>query len=178
MALKPTIYKINLTIADLNRDYYNSHALTLALHPSETPERLMARVVAFCLNASDALTFTSGLSTPEEPDIRALALDGQTQLWIDVGEPSAERIKKAVRQATHVRLYSFNTKSDIWWQQLQGVREYDKLGVFRLDFDTMRELAQHLKRTQTINVTVSEDTAFMTLGDNSVTVNWQTLKAA
>ncbi len=94
MALKPTIYKLNINLSDLDRDYYDTIDLTLAQHPSETLERMMARVVAFCINAEEHLKFTKGLSEIEEPDIWARTLDDQIALWIDVGEPDVERIKK------------------------------------------------------------------------------------
>ena len=121
MALKPTIYKFNISLSDLDQDYYDTLHLTVAQHPSETHERMMARVLAFCLNAQqEALVFTKGLSEPDEPDIWARAMDDHLILWIDVGEPAVERIKKATRTAKNVKIYSFNAKSDIWWQQTQS----------------------------------------------------------
>lgn len=93
MALKPTIYKHRISLSDLNRDYYDTLNLTVALHPSETIERMMVRVLAYCINAQEHLTFTKGLSEIEEPDIWLRSLDDQIRLWVDVGEPSADRIK-------------------------------------------------------------------------------------
>jgi len=94
MALKPTIYKLKITLADTDRDYYDTLTLTVAQHPSETLERMMARVLAFCLNAQEYLVFTKGLCAVEEPDIWARTLDDRLSLWIDVGEPTVDRIKK------------------------------------------------------------------------------------
>ena len=65
MALKPTIYKIKLDLSNTDQGHYDSYPLTIALHPSETPERMMARVLALCINAQDGLTFTRGLSAIE-----------------------------------------------------------------------------------------------------------------
>ena len=115
MAIKPTIYKMRIALSDLERNYYDNLSLTVALHPSETPERMMARVLAFCINAQAGLAFTKGLSEVEEPDLWVRTLDEQTSLWIDVGEPSPERVKKATRLARAVKIYSFNTKSEAWW---------------------------------------------------------------
>ncbi len=103
MALKPTIYKFNISLSDINRNYYDTLNLTVAQHPSENPERMMARVLAFCLNAQELLVFTKGLSEPDVPDIWVRTLDDQVALWIDVGEPAVERIKKATRLAKSVR---------------------------------------------------------------------------
>ena len=87
MAIKSTIYKIDLQIADMDRNYYALHNLTLARHPSETDERLMVRLIAFTLYANEALTFGKGLSDDEEPDLWQKDLTGAIQLWIDVGLP-------------------------------------------------------------------------------------------
>ncbi len=88
MALKPTIYKMKITLSDLDRDYYDALSLTIARHPSETLERMMVRVLAFCINAQEGLAFTKGLCAVEEADIWARTLDDQISLWIDVGEPT------------------------------------------------------------------------------------------
>ena len=85
MALKPTIYKLRIALSDLERNLYDSLNLTVALHPSETPQRMMARVLAYCLNAQEGLVFTKGLSEIEEPDLWVRTLDEKTTLWIDVG---------------------------------------------------------------------------------------------
>jgi len=77
VALKPTIFKANITLADVDRNVYDTLNLTLAQHPSESVERMMARVIAFCMNATEALTMTRGLSTVEEPDIWEKTLDGR-----------------------------------------------------------------------------------------------------
>ena len=116
MALKPTIYKFSIDLADLERDNYQALELTVALHPSETLERMAARVLAFCYNADERLQFGRGLSTADEPDVWQHNLDGSIKLWLEVGEPIAERIKKACHRADQVRVYSFNSKSGTWWQ--------------------------------------------------------------
>ncbi len=82
MALKPVIYKLNLNLSDLNRQIYQDYQLTIALHPSETIERMVARILAFALNANEDLSFTKGLSSTDEPDLWQHSLDGQTLLWI------------------------------------------------------------------------------------------------
>jgi uncharacterized protein YaeQ len=87
MALSSTIFKVELSIADVDRGYYGEHTLTLARHPSETDERLMVRLVAFAHAAADGLAFGRGLSTEDEPDLVLTVLTGAIRLWIDVGLP-------------------------------------------------------------------------------------------
>ena len=87
MALKATIFKADLQIADMDRNYYHDHALTVARHPSETDERMMVRLLAFAQNAHEALSFANGLSTDDEPDLWQKDLTGAIELWIDVGLP-------------------------------------------------------------------------------------------
>ena len=99
VALKPTIYKFKIMLSDLDRNFFEPLNLTIAQHPSETLERMMVRVLAYCINAEERLEFTKGLSEPDQPDIWLRSLDDQLELWIDVGEPAAERIKKATRVA-------------------------------------------------------------------------------
>jgi Uncharacterized protein conserved in bacteria len=94
MALNATIIKFSISLSDLNRNHYDTLTLTVAQHPSETAERMMARVMAYCIHAEEFLAFTKGLSTPETPDIWAKTLDGQTGLWIEVGEPNPDKLKK------------------------------------------------------------------------------------
>ena len=161
MALKPTIYKMEITLSDLDRELYDTFKLTLALHPSETLERMMARVVAFCLNTEESLEFTRGLSETGEPDLWSHTLDGQTQLWIDVGEPSVERLRKAVGQAERVKVYSFNTKSEVWWQQNEKALNRLPVSVFQLPFDAIHALARLVERTMQISVTITEGNAFV-----------------
>ena len=90
MALKSTIYKVDLQIADMDRHYYANHALTVARHPSENDERMMVRVLAFARHASETLAFTRGLSEPDEPELWQRDLTDAIELWIDLGNPDVE----------------------------------------------------------------------------------------
>ena len=110
MALKPTIFKFDLSLADMDRNCYESLALTVAQHPSETTERMMVRVLARCLYHHERLAFTKGLSENDEPDLWQKSLDGRIERWIEVGEPSLDRLKKASRLAEDVVVISFNTR--------------------------------------------------------------------
>ena len=178
MALKPTIYKIKITLADTDRGYYDALTLTVAQHPSETRERMMARVLAFCLNAQEYLVFTKGLCAVEEPDIWARTLDDRLSLWIDVGEPTVDRIKKATRLSPAVKVYTFNSKSDTWWAQ--GKAKFNELPVSVVQFpwESIQALAALVKRTMNLSVTITGDTAYVAAEDAECAVSWVALQTA
>ena len=178
MAVKPTIYKLRIALSDLNRDYYDSLNLTIALHPSETLERMMARVLAFCINAQEQLVFTKGLSEVEEPDVWVWTLDDQIALWIDVGEPAADRVKKATRLAAAVKVYSFNSKSDVWWDQ--GKAKFSQLDAnfYRFDWPSIQALAELVQRTMDLSVTITGDSAYVATELGECEVAWEVLQAS
>jgi uncharacterized protein YaeQ len=182
VALKPTIYKCNLSIADLNNDYYDQRNLTLALHPSETPERMMARLLAFCLHGHQdtdkLMTFTKGLSAVEEPDIWLRGLDDQLHLWIDMGEPAFDRIKKACRLAKQTYVYSFNSKSQVWWKNATAQYSALQVNVLQFEWSEIQALSRLLSRTMTLSITLSGDSAFIAGQDEQVEVNWQVLQSS
>lgn len=178
MALKPTIYKFKIALSDMDRDVYDSLQLTVAQHPSETIERMMVRVLAYCINAQDNMLFTKGLSAPDEPDIQVNALDGRIQCWIDVGEPAAARIKKATRIAQQVKVYSFNSKSDVWWQQEQAQFADLAAQVFQLPWQGVQQLARLAQRTMDFSVTITEGTAFFSTADGDCEIAWRTLQGS
>ena len=175
MALKPTIYKLNIALSDLNRDYYDTIDLTLALHPSETLERMMARVVAFCINAEERLKFTKGLSEIEEPDIWARTLDVQIALWVDVGEPDVERIKKATRKAQSVKVYCFNSKSDVWWEQSKAKFTRLSAEVYRFEWSEIQALAAMVQRTMSVSFMITGDSAYITIDPGQCEISWSKL---
>ncbi|MCG8532275.1 MAG: YaeQ family protein [Desulfovibrionales bacterium] len=165
MALKPTIYKFNVDLSHVDENYYDSLNLTVAQHPSENTERMMARVLAFCLNARKDLSFTKGLCVVEEPDIWARTLDGRIDLWIDVGEPGFDRLKKAARTANAVRVYSFNFKSPGWWKK-EG-EKLSKLAVefFQFPWADIQDLAASINRTTSLSITISDNVIYVSLGE-------------
>ncbi len=176
MALKPTIYKLRIALSDINRNYYDTLDLTTAQHPSESLERMMVRVLAFCINAQDRLTFTKGLSAAEEPDLWAHTLDGQISLWIDVGEPAVDRIKKATRRAKMVKVYSFNSKSDIWWSQGREKFGTLKVSVFQFPWESIQSLATLVQRTMDLSVTITDESAYVATELGECEVSWVTLQ--
>lgn len=176
MAIKPTIYKFRISLSDLNRNYYDTLNLTLAQHPSETIERMMARVLAYCINAQEGLVFTKGLCDVDEPDIWVRTLDEQTSLWIDVGEPSVDRIKKSTRLSRQVKLYSFNSKSDVWWSQSQNkIKQYD-VSVFKFEWENIQDLANLVQRTMVFSISITGDSAYIATDEGECEVSWKVLQ--
>src|SRR4051812_7451378 len=143
MALGATIFKATVQISDMDRGYYGEHALTIARHPSETDERMMVRLLVFCLHASDALSFGKGLSDTDEPDIWEKDLTGAIVSWIEVGQPDDKRIRKACGRASEVFVYSYGAQSArLWWEQVASrLDKIRSLTVVRLPAET-RDLAK------------------------------------
>lgn len=163
-------------LSDMDRDYYESLILTVAQHPSETLERMMIRVLAFCINAQERLTFTKGLSAPDEPDIWARTLDDQMQLWVDVGEPGADRIKKATRIAQTVKIYCFNSKADAWWNQEHKKFSCLPVQVFKFKWKDAQALAQLVERTMDFSITISGSCAYVAAPTGDCELPWTPLQ--
>jgi len=178
MALKPKIYKSRITLSDIDRNYYDTLNLTIAQHPSETLERMMVRVLAFCINSQEHLVFTKGLCAVEEPDIWARTLDDQISLWIDVGEPSVDRIKKATRLSAAVRVYSFNAKSNVWWDQGRAGFSELPASIFRFQREGVQALAALVQPTMDISVTITGDSAYVAAAAGECEVSWVPLQLA
>ena len=176
MALKPTIYKFTISLSDLNRDHYETLNLTIAQHPSETIERMMVRVVAYCINADAELEFTRGVSAVDEPDLWQHTLDGQLSLWIDVGEPAVDRIKKASRLTKAVKVYSFNSKSPIWWKQNE--EDFNKLSatIYQLPWEQVQSLSALIARTMNFSVTITDESAYVAAELGECEITWSTLQ--
>jgi uncharacterized protein YaeQ len=156
MAIKSTIYKIDLQIADMDRNYYGQHSLTLAKHPSETDERLMVRLIAFALYADEYLVFGKGLSDDEEPDLWQKDLTGAIQLWIDVGLPTERDIRKACGRAKQVVVVLYGGRiADMWWaQNSKALLKNNNLTILNLP-DT-KELTATAERGLTMSCTVQD----------------------
>lgn len=158
MALKATIFKATLNVADMDRHYYAEHQLTLARHPSETDERLMARVLAFALNASDSLQFTRGLSTDDEPELWQKSLSDEIELWIELGLPDESRLRKACNRARQVRVYAYGGRAaQLWWDKTKAkLSRFDNLEVFNLPADASEALAGLANRAMNLQCTIQD----------------------
>jgi len=172
MALKATIFKADLQIADMDRHYYQNHALTIARHPSETDERMMMRVLAYILNANEALTFGKGLSSDDEPDLWQKDLTGAIDLWIEVGLPDDKRILKACGRSARVIIYCYGSASNIWWSQIGSRIERAKnLTVVNVAPAISSALARFAQRSMQLQCTIQDGQIWITANDETVQVD-------
>jgi uncharacterized protein YaeQ len=179
MALKATVYKAELQVSDTDRNYYQSHALTLAQHPSETEERLMVRLCVFALHADPALEFGRGLSEDEEPALWKKSLTGDVELWIEVGQPDEKRIRKACGRARRVLIYCYQNRSaSIWWQQIhKQLERFDNLGVYSLPDPAVAELGKLVQRGMRLDCTVQDGRLWLSGGDKMAQLEPEAWKA-
>lgn len=178
MALSATIFKADLDVSDMDRHYYANHALTLALHPSETEERMMVRLLAFALNADEALGFTRGLSAENEPDLWKKDLTGAIDLWIEVGQPDERRLRKACGRARKVRVYTFGDRTaDIWWDKsAKELARLDNLSVLSLPEGSSSALKELAQRTMRLSCTIQDADVWLSDGQTNVQIHLNTLK--
>jgi len=179
MALNATIFKIDLTITDMDRGYYATHALVLARHPSETDERMMVRLLAFALNASAALVFGKGLSNEDEAALWQKDLTGIIELWIDVGLPDEKMVRKACGRANQVRIYTYGRGAERWWESMRSaLARPDNLSVIDLPQATTQEMAALAQRNMQLQCTIQDDTVWLTDGTRTVEIVPVMLSAA
>jgi len=171
MALKSTIYKARLNIADMDRQVYGDFPLTLARHPSETDERMMLRLLAWALHADELLEFGRGISTDDEPDLWRKSLTGDVELWIELGAPDPERLRKACGRADKVILYSYGDRAiPVWWDKHSAkLTRLDRLQVMHISDQSMQALSQLAAPSMQIQCTIEGREAW--LSDDSASVN-------
>ncbi|MGF2687497.1 YaeQ family protein [Marinobacter sp. DUT-3] len=158
MALKATIFKATLNIADMDRHYYGDHHLTVARHPSETDERMMIRLLAFVLNASETLEFTKGISTDDEPDLWQKSLSDDIELWVELGLPDESRLRKACNRAEQVILYTYGGRAvSLWWEKHRGkLSRFRNLTIIDLPPEATAELASLAERGMNLQCTIQD----------------------
>jgi uncharacterized protein YaeQ len=184
MALKATICKATLEIADMDRALYATHALTLARHPSETDERMMVRLLAFALQVptddhDGALEFARGLADAEEPDLWQHSLDGQLRHWMEVGQPDERRLSRACGRADRVTLYVYSNAAPIWWAGLKNkVARLSNLAVWQLPAAQSQALAALAARSMQFQITVQDGTVWVGNASTRIEIQPTVLKAA
>ncbi|MGL4223499.1 MAG: YaeQ family protein [Shewanella sp.] len=178
MALKATVFKVNLQIADMDRGYYQDHQLTLAQHPSETDGRMMVRLLAFILNASETLSFTKGLCVDDEPELWDKSLSGEVDLWIEFGQADEKWLRKASGRAKAVQLFAYGGRSvPVWWKQNQAALErYKNLKVWNIAEESVTAMEVLVNRTMSLQASISEGQIWLSDNDHSVLIEPEILK--
>lgn len=163
MALKSTVFKADLQLADLDRHHFGDYALTIAQHPSETMERVMIRLLAFALYASEDLRFGRGLSNEDDASLWEIDPGGVTRLWIDLGLPDETRIKKACSRADRAVVMTYGGRaSDLWWQQnANTLSRYKNLSVIQISPEDSETLVAIANRTMKLSWTIQEGMVYL-----------------
>lgn len=176
MALKATIYKATVNVADLDRNQFLDATLTLARHPSETQERMMLRLLAWMKFADERLQFTRGLSAEDEPEAWLRNDHLGIDLWIELGLPDEKRIKKACSQSQAVALFTYNgNAAQIWWQQNQTkLSGFKNLSIWYLDDEQLAKLSAFAARTMILQVTIQDGTLWLSDAQNNLEIQFTT----
>jgi len=172
MAQKATIHKAELNITDLDRNYYKTHHLTVAQHPSETHERMMSRILCFALHASDTLDFTRGLSTDSEPDLWQKSLSDEIEVWIELGQVDEKRIRQASHHAKQVFIYTYNERSaNEWWKQIHNkINRYHNVHVLHITDDSLARLTEMVNRGMQLHITIQDEIIQISNGNNNIEI--------
>jgi uncharacterized protein YaeQ len=172
MSPKSTVYKVELQVSDLDRHYYQEHNLTLALHPSETEERLMVRLLAFAMNADERLLFGRGLSTDDEPDVWQRGDTGEIDLWIETGQPDEAGVRRACGRARQVIIYTYSGRSaQVWWDKVGSELNRKNLTVVDLPAASVQDLAGLCERTMRLQCMIEDHHVQLMNSSGSVSID-------
>jgi uncharacterized protein YaeQ len=169
MALGDTIYVFDIELANSDSGVYESLMLRVARHQSETAEHMLTRVLAYCLEYTEGIALSNGISEPDEPAISVRDLTGVLQSWIDVGAPESPRLHRASKAAARVAVYTHKDAVQLA-ARLRGERIHriDALELYAMDFDWLSNLAQRLERRTAFTLTVSEQHLYLSLGEETL----------
>jgi uncharacterized protein YaeQ len=163
MALKSTIFKAELNVADMDRQVYGDFNLTIARHPSETDERMMLRILAFALHAGERLEFGRGISTDDEPALWRKSLSGEIELWVELGTPDESRLRKACGRSDAVVVYCYGDRAvPIWFDKISaGLQRFNNLQVFCVNDAAMQELGAISAANMQLQCTIQDGEAML-----------------
>jgi uncharacterized protein YaeQ len=180
MALGATVHKIELSISDMDRNYYATHALMVARHPSETEARLMTRVFAFALHADERLEFGRGLSDEDEPALWRKSRTGEIEQWIDVGQPDESRIRRACGRAGQVVVINYSGRAaNVWWDKIAApIERHRNLGVLDIDETTVQQLAAQCERSMHVQCLIQDGELQWISGDTTLAIRPQARMAS
>ena len=168
MALPSTIYRVNIQLSDVDRGVYDSLQATVARHPSETEERLVARLLAYLLFFEPELAFTKGISAGDEPDLWLKGPDGRVLLWIEVGLPESERLIKASRHTERTALIACGRALSVWEQQhLEKLARVPNLSIISFEHSFISNLASMLDRSINWSITITDNNLYINIGNET-----------
>ena len=168
MALGATVHSFKIDLADSDRGIYAPLDLRVARHPSETAEHMLTRVLAYCLEYTEGVALTNGLSEPDEPAITVRDLTGALRAWIDVGSPDAARLHRASKAAPRVAVYTHKDAVQLVTKlSAERIHRVEQLEVYAMDFEWLSALAQRLQRRTSFTLTVSEQHLYLSVGEET-----------
>jgi uncharacterized protein YaeQ len=169
MALGDTVHVFEIELANSDSGVYESLRLRIARHPSETPEHLLTRVLAYCLEYTEGIALSNGLSEPDEPAIAVRDLTGMLKAWIDVGAPEAMRLHRASKAAPRVAVYTHKDAVQLAARlSAERIHRIEALELYALDPQWLAHLAQRLQRRTQFALTVSERHLYLSLGEETL----------
>lgn len=177
MALKATILKANIQLADMDKNYYDTLNLTLAQHPSETDQRLMVRLIAYILNAHEDLQFGKGVSDEDEAALWQINYSDEIALWVELGQIEEKRLKKACNRADKVKLYCYGSSTEVWWKNnASKLAQFKNLSVEQLSIDTTNALEKLLSRNMEFQCSIQDGQLWLTVGETSLLIETHNLQ--
>jgi uncharacterized protein YaeQ len=163
MAQKATIHRINIDLSDTDRHVYEKIAMSVARADSETPHRLLARLLGYCLCYEEHITFTQGVCAGDEPDAWVVESGGRVKLWLEVGLPEVKRLVKASRHCRRVVLLAYGKKLMEWQRDELGELEgAENVTIAAFDLAFLEKLVAKLDRTINWSLTISGGTLYLT----------------
>ena len=169
MALTATIYNIEIDLADNDRGVYESLALRVARHPSESEEYLVTRVLAYALEYAEGIEFSRGISDPEEPPISVRDLTGQLTAWIEIGSPDAMRVHKASKASPRVAIYTHKDPKQLV-ARLAGERIHraTEIELWAVDRAFIAQVAERLDRRMSFSLSITDRELFLSIGSDTL----------
>lgn len=168
MALTSTIYNFDIDLADADRGCYETIALRVARHPSESEEYLVTRVLAYCLEYAEGIAFSSGISDPDEPTLAVRDLTGTIRTWIEIGSPDADRLHRASKAADRAVVYTHKDPGQLLKQWAgHRIHRVEQIEFYSFDRTFIATLASRLDRRLGLTVSVSDRHLFVALNEAS-----------
>jgi uncharacterized protein YaeQ len=166
VALSATIHNFSIRLSDVDRGVYETLALKVARHPSESEPHLVARVLAYCLEFTEGIGFSRGISSPDEPALAVRDLTGALKAWIDIGSPDAARLHKAAKAAPRVAVYTHKDPAQLRLQLAgERIHRVDALELYAIDRDLIAGLVKRLERRMSFDLSVTDRHLFVSVGD-------------
>jgi uncharacterized protein YaeQ len=164
MALTSTMYAFDVALANVDRGVYEPLEFRMAMHPSESPEYFVARLLAYCLEYTEGIAFSRGISDPDEPPLTVRDLTGSLKVWIELGAPDAARLHKASKAAPRVAIYTHRDPAQLWRQWAgEKIHRAEQIELYALDRELIDAIAEKLDRRMKLELSVTDGTIFVNM---------------